>query len=84
MLSGMQRLTCLERVEDMRMEPGALAGKTQLQHLCLSECEIVGGAAGVAQLLSHLQPLQQLRHLNVGYSLLAVEGTPLLRQLTHP
>jgi hypothetical protein len=73
MLSGMQHLTYLELSNEMRVEPDALAGKTQLQHLCLSQCEIVGGAAGMAQLLSCLQPLQQLTHLNVGYSLTAFE-----------
>jgi hypothetical protein len=77
MLSGMQQLTRLELSFNMDFEPGALAGKTQLQHLCLSDCGIVGGAAGVAQLLSHLQPLQQLTHLSMHSRVWAVEeGNP--------
>ena len=36
-------------------EPAALAGMTQLQHVQLTSSSIVGGPAGVAELLSHLQ-----------------------------
>jgi hypothetical protein len=75
MLSGMQRLTRLELSGEMAIEPGALAGKTQLQYLRVDGCGIVGGAAGVSQLLSHLQPMQQLTHLKMGNCLLAVEGS---------
>jgi hypothetical protein len=74
MLSGMQNLTRLELSlagEKLELEPGALAGQTKLQHLCLDACDIVGDAAGFAQLLSSLQPLQQLTHL----SLPDVEGS---------
>jgi hypothetical protein len=74
MLAGMRRLTCLELLENMELEPGVLAGMTQLQHLCVGSCQIRGGAAGVAQLLAHMQPLQQLTHLSMGHSLRAVEG----------
>ena len=74
-LSGMQHLTRLELSFCVEMEPDGLAGKTKLQHLCLRECEIVGGAAGGAQLLSHLQPLQQLTRLDLWFSLPAVEGS---------
>jgi hypothetical protein len=42
-------------------EPAALAGMTQLQHVQLSNSSIVGGPAGVAELLSHLQ--QHLTHV---------------------
>jgi hypothetical protein len=42
---------------------------TQLQHLELVRCRIPGQAAGVAQLLSHLQPLQQLTYLELSSSL---------------
>ena len=82
MLSGMQLLTRLELSPDWRLEetevelePGALAGKTQLQHLCLSGCDIQGNAAGVAQLLSHLQAMQQLTHLCMHHSLLEGEDS---------
>jgi hypothetical protein len=75
MLSGMQQLTYLEMDEGEQLEPGCLAGKVKLQHLCLSDCSIDGGGAGVAQLLSHLQPLQQLTQLTLDSSLQAVEGS---------
>jgi hypothetical protein len=45
------------------VEAGALAGKSRLQHLNLSDCFIPGGGAGPAQLLAELQNLQQLTHL---------------------
>ena len=64
MLSGMQQLTDLSLGDEVQLEPDVLAGLTQLQRLCLSGCEARTGAAGVAQLLSHLQPLQQLTHLS--------------------
>jgi hypothetical protein len=38
---------------------------TQLQRLELVKCSIAGGPAGAAQLLSHLQALQQLTYLDV-------------------
>ena len=78
MLSGMQRLTHLGLsvyLQGFELEPGALAGKTQLQGLCLNKCSVLGGAAGVAQLLSHLQPMQQLTHLTLESSLQEVEGS---------
>jgi hypothetical protein len=52
-----------------RFEAAVLAGRTQLQHLALANCRIQGGTAGVAELLSHLQHLQQLTHLAVFFSL---------------
>ena len=64
MLSGIQHLTRIQLCRSS-VEPGALAGKTQLQHLELAACHVPGGAAGTAQLLSHLQPLEQLTHLNL-------------------
>jgi hypothetical protein len=76
MLSGMQYLTRLQLSGGfigMELAPGALASKTQLQHLCLHGCEVLGGAAGEAQLLSHLQPMQQLTHLDLFDSLDEVE-----------
>jgi hypothetical protein len=90
MLSGMSGLTCIDlaggtdveayedEAGDMVLEPGVLAGKTQLQHLRLACCKVLGGTAGVAQLLSHIQPLQQLTHLDLAGSLGQVpgEGTP--------
>jgi hypothetical protein len=45
----------------MRLEPGALAGKGQLQHLTLTNCQLLpAGPAGVAGLLFELQSLQHL------------------------
>ena len=67
-LAGMAHLTRLQ-VKQCRVEPAALAGKTQLQHLGLDRCSIPGGAAGVAALLSYLPPLQQLTHLSLPASL---------------
>jgi hypothetical protein len=73
MLSGTHNLTRLQlegdRVGlDLRVESDVLAGKTQLQHLQLGWCTIMGGVAGAAQLLSHLQPLQQLTHVDLEHS----------------
>jgi hypothetical protein len=64
-LSGTQHLTRLHCTGRSTCEHGALAGKTKLQHLMLAFSDIPGGAAGDAQLLSHLQPLQQLTHLDL-------------------
>jgi hypothetical protein len=44
---------------------GAIAGKTHLQHLEVSECRIDGGSTGVAELLSHLQDMHQLTYLKL-------------------
>ena len=57
----------------LEMEPCVLAGKTLMQHLVLEDCSVSGGAAGVAQLLSHLQIMQQLTHLNLWCSLTDVD-----------
>jgi hypothetical protein len=59
----------------MQLEHGVLAGKTQLQHLCLNHCGLGKDAAGESQLLSHVQHLQQLTHLSLNASLRAVERT---------
>jgi hypothetical protein len=60
------------------VEPGALAGsgKTRLQHLGLKYCRILGGAAGLAQLLSYLQHLQQLTHLILDSLYAGSDDTP--------
>jgi hypothetical protein len=63
MLSGMQHLTRLELFGLSELDPGALAPHTQLQHLELSDCLIRGAAAGVGQLLFHMQRLQHLTEL---------------------
>jgi hypothetical protein len=68
MLSGAHQLTRLE-TPLFDVEPGALAGKTQLQHLHLNNCTILGEAAGVAELLSHLKHMQQLTYLDLQDSL---------------
>jgi hypothetical protein len=69
MLSGTHGLTRLEvsgkwhEGTNLWFEPRVLAGKTQLQHLQLS-CD-VDSITGGAQLMSQLQPLQQLTHLGL-------------------
>ena len=71
MLSGTQHLKHL-LLADCRVVPGVVAGKTLLRHLDLSGCSTSGGAAGgVVQLMSHLQPLQQLTYLKLQDSLRA-------------
>jgi hypothetical protein len=70
MLSGMSNLTDLW-LSKYELEPGVLAGKTKLCHLNLSSCQISGGAAGEAQLLSDLQQLTQLRVLKLARTLQA-------------
>ena len=64
MLSGLCSLTRLA-LAVQGFDPVALAGKTQLCHLQLPTCSIAGGAAGIAQLLSQLQHLTQLTHLEL-------------------
>ena len=51
------------------VEADILARRTVLQRLHLGFCRIVGGAAGVAQLLSHVKPLNQLTYLSFRGSL---------------
>jgi hypothetical protein len=79
-LSGLQHLTHLHVVEGIGstsvFEPDALAGKTQLQHLEVVRYSIAGGSAGVAQLLSRLQPLQQLTYLDLRKSLRSQDPSP--------
>jgi hypothetical protein len=69
-LSSLQHLTQL-RVQGCYgralLEPDALAGVTQLQHLELVYCQIVGN--GAAQLLPHVQHMQQLTYLDLGASI---------------
>jgi hypothetical protein len=72
MLSCLCSLTRLT-LPDAALDPTALAGKTQLQHLELPCCSIAGAAAGVAQLLSKLQELTQLTHLDLTGTLRRVE-----------
>jgi hypothetical protein len=61
MLSGAVQLTRLQAYRGF--EPQVLAGKTQLQHLTLMECD--ESRAGAAQLLSGLQHLTQLTYLDL-------------------
>jgi hypothetical protein len=79
MLSGACHLTHLGLMA-CSIESGALAGKTQLQRLSLSSSMPSGSARGVAQLLLHLQSLQQHTYLLLDSSLPEVgaeDGTPL-------
>jgi hypothetical protein len=71
MLSSAHRLTRLDLAEYMTVEAAVLAGKTRLQHLQIVKCTVVDAAGNdaVAQLLSHLQQLQQLTHLNLSGTL---------------
>lgn len=55
------------------VDPVFLAGRTWLQHLILRERRVLGGAAGVAQLLSHLQFMKQLEQLCLANTLWPVE-----------
>jgi Ran GTPase-activating protein (RanGAP) involved in mRNA processing and transport len=72
MLSGTHNLTHLSLPTDVTLEPGALTGKTRLQHLELDQCDLVPFAGtGVAQLLPHLQHLQQLTYLSMTWCLQA-------------
>jgi hypothetical protein len=74
MFSGMHDLTHLV-INKAAFQPGALDGKTKLQHLMLGTCT-VGGAAGVAALLAQLQPMQQLTYLDLDDSLGADTPNP--------
>jgi hypothetical protein len=69
MLSETQHLTRLELSGFEQMEPGVLAGRTQLQHLVMTACFLRDGPAEEAQLLSHLQHMQQLTYLDLENSL---------------
>jgi hypothetical protein len=70
MLVGAHLLTRLDLDPDFQLEPAVLAGKTRLQHLQMAN-SMVEGAAELAQLLSLLQPLQQLTHLDLTATLWA-------------
>jgi hypothetical protein len=75
MLSGASQLTRLVLFHQC-FEPRALTGKTQLQHLSLRACSFAA-EAGVSQLLSELQHLTQLTHLDLTRScrlMAAAEG----------
>jgi hypothetical protein len=79
-------LTRLDLAAGFRLEPAALAGKTQLQHLEMFDCS-PRDAAELAQLLSHLQQLQQLTHLDLTMTLRHdIEGNypPPPQRLTQP
>jgi hypothetical protein len=66
MLSDMQHLTRFDLSDppyECVVEPGVLAGKTRLQHLSLQGLH--WGADAVSELLSRLQHLQDLTHLDL-------------------
>jgi hypothetical protein len=68
---------CLVLSGGVQLEPDALAGKTQLQLLDLDLTHLVTGAAAeVAQLLSHIQQLQDLTHLRLRNFWAVDEGSP--------
>jgi hypothetical protein len=71
MLSGTHNLTQL-MLSGCNFEPGVVDGKSQLQHLHLANCSMPGGATSVAQLLSSLQPLFRLQHLQLTHRNLAL------------
>jgi hypothetical protein len=80
--SHLKRLVLSGGVE---LEPDALAGKTQLQMLDLDLVHTVSAAAEVAQLLSHIQPLQGMTHLHLGsLNVRPSSRTALLPQPTQP
>jgi hypothetical protein len=76
MLAGAHHLTrldvsgCWHEDGASFVQPGVLAGKTQLQHLQLAACSIAGVPirTGGAQLLSYLRELQQLTFLGLSCS----------------
>jgi hypothetical protein len=72
-LSTASQLTCL--LLSGMVLAGTLAGRTQLQHLSLQRCGFAPGAGG-AQLLSELQHLTQLTHLDLSSSCCVPEGAP--------
>ena len=80
MMSSAQRLTRLQletaRLGGYCFEPGALAGKTLLQHLELQRCNMVWRRFGVARLLSELPKLQQLTSLVLSCTGLKGLGAP--------
>jgi hypothetical protein len=81
-MSGLQHLTRFrvlgspERPYTSVFEPGALADMTQLQHLEVVSYRITGGSHGMRQLLSNLEPLQQLTHLDLKSTLHSLEVEP--------
>jgi hypothetical protein len=67
MLSGAHHLTRLELAECVKVEAAALGGKTRLQHLQMTRCNLhaLMTAADTVQLMFALQHLQQLTHLDL-------------------
>lgn len=79
MVASLQSLTHLQLyglAHRAKMDAAVLTGKSKLQHLCLKDCGITGGAEGVASLLLELQQLTQLTHLSVQGSIRQPEGGP--------
>jgi hypothetical protein len=77
MLTGSRQLTRLGLVgvvgecgQRPEFEPDVLTCQTHLQHFALVDYIIADWSAGVSQLLSHLQQLQQLTYLDLSRSLL--------------
>jgi hypothetical protein len=68
-LTRLQLRSCADAFIFPWFKAAVLAGRTQLQHLTLQQCVVQDGAAGVTELLSHLQQLQQLTYLNLRSSL---------------
>jgi hypothetical protein len=64
-LSQLSQLTRLELADPDVLEPAALAGKTQLQHLGLAVCDPRALSGRAAELLSQLQHLTQLTYLGL-------------------
>jgi hypothetical protein len=75
-MSGLQRLTRLEMPSMPCIEPGALAGKTLLQHLRLTDCCEEQSPEQDAHLLSQLQQLQQLTELVMSTRRYHIQDTP--------
>jgi hypothetical protein len=75
MLAGPRNLTrldvCSYDEADCIVEPEALAGKTNMQHLSLLECNKSMDAQEYMQLLAQLQQMQQLTHLDLQETLTA-------------
>jgi hypothetical protein len=66
--TGMQQLSHLvirgsRPMGGSLLRAGILAGKTLLQHLEITQCSITGGSTGIAEILCHMQDMQQLTYL---------------------
>jgi hypothetical protein len=67
LLSASPHLTRLQ-LSEVVVEPGALAGKQQLQHLEICMCDIEGDAAGALRCWTFVQQMLQLTYVEISCS----------------